>query len=276
METGLRDKVVIVTGGASGIGKETVLSFAAEGAIPIIVDKDKQKGETLSDYLREKRISLDFLEEKRINHDFFHGDLRDEWFCREVIDKTVGVYDRIDVLVNNAGKNDRCGIENTSPDGFRKSLEGNLVHYYTMSHYAWPFLKESKGNIVCVSSKVAFIGSGENGGTTAYAAAKGAINSIVKELASYSCKEKHGIRVNGVAPGIVRTPLFDEYMMERWGSIEEGIKEFCKDIPLDQKPTSPKAIANVILFLSSDYLSPHTTGQIIIPDGGYCSLDRSI
>jgi L-fucose dehydrogenase len=266
MDTGLKDKVVIVTGGASGIGRATVLKFSEEGAMPVFIDKNRLAGESLGKIFI--RTPEDYM--------FIPGDLTDEEVCKSAINRTMETYGRLDILVNNAGKNDRHGIENTSPEVLRKSLENNLIHYYTMAHYAWPHLKESKGNIVCVGSKVAFVGSGEKGGTVAYAIAKGGINAMVMELASYSCLEHLGIRVNGVAPGIVKTQLFDEYMIQTYGSIEKGIKQFCKDIPLDGKPTPPEAIANVIVFLASNHLSPHTTGQILIPDGGYCKIDRSI
>lgn len=266
MDTGLKDKVAIVTGGAAGIGRATVLKFAEEGAIPVFIDKNRLAGESLGKIFI--RTPEDYM--------FIQGDLTDKEVCKSSIEKTIANYGKLDILVNNAGKNDRHGVENTSPEVFVKSLEGNLIHYYTMTYYAWPYLKKSKGNIVCVSSKVALVGSGEKGGTTAYATAKAGINGMVRDLASYSCREDSGIRVNAVIPGIVKTQLFDEYMIETYGSIEAGIAQFCRDIPLDGQPTSPEAIADAIVFLASNKLSPHTTGEIFVPDGRYCNIDRSI
>jgi L-fucose dehydrogenase len=262
MKTGLKDKVAIITGGASGIGKATVLKLAEEGAIPVFIDNNKKEGEKLGYFLLNKKQA----------HRFIFAELTNDEECREAIEKTIKDYHKIDILINNAGRNDRVDVDAASPDEFRKSLDKNLVHYYTMTHYSWPFLKQSKGNIVFVGSKVSLVGEGR---TTAYAAAKGAINGMTRELATKSCNENLGIRVNCVLPGIVKTQLFDEYVIKECGSVEKGIEKFCKDIPLGQRPTTPDEIANTIIYLASD-LSSHMTGQLIVPDGGYCNIDRSI
>lgn len=262
METNLKGKVAIVTGGASGIGKATVLKLAEEGAIPIFIDKDNEAGYAL----------IDFLKNNNSPHEFISADLTNDEKCKEAVEQTVRNYHKLDILINNAGRNDRVDIDTASPDEFRDSLNKNLVHYYAMTHYCWPHLKQSKGTIVFVGSKVSLVGEGK---TTAYAAAKGAINGMTRELATKSCNENLGIRVNCVLPGIVKTQLFDEYMIKVYGSVKRGIDQFCRDIPLGHRPTTPKEIANTILYLASD-LSSHTTGQLIVPDGGYCNIDRSI
>jgi len=262
MKTGLKGKIVIVTGGASGIGKTTVEKLAEEGAIPVFIDRHQENGIELSKQLSSRGINCRFI----------NGDLTSDIFCKGAVQETINNYDRLDILINNAGKNDRCDIDNTSPEEFRNSLDRNLVHYYTMTHYSWPHLKKSRGNIIFVGSKVSLVGEGK---TTAYAAAKGAVNGMTRELAAKSCNENLGIRVNCVLPGIVRTPLYDEYMIEAYGSFEKGNREFAKSIPLGQRPTTTEEIANAILFLASD-LSSHTTGQLFVPDGGYCHIDRAV
>ncbi len=240
METGLKGKVVIVTGGASGIGRATVEKLAEEGAIPVFIDKDNEKGVLLSKQLNEKEVG-DYM--------FLNGDLINDYFCKESIKETVRRYGKLEILINNAGKNDRCDLDDTSPEEFRKSLDRNLVHYYSMSHYAWPHLKRTRGVIVLVGSKVSLVGEGK---TIAYATAKGAINAMTRELATKSCNENLGIRINCVLPGIVKTALYDEYMIEIYGNLEKGSREFAKRIPLDQRPTTPEEIANTIIFLASD------------------------
>ena len=263
MDTKLKDKIVLLTGGASGIGKSTIEQLVKEGAITIFIDKDKRKGDELSEKLYRQGNNT---------HKFILADLTNDNACRLSVEETIDTYGRLDVLINNAGKNDRCDIDNTSPQQFRDSLERNLIHYYSMTHYAWPHLKQSRGNIVFVGSKVSLVGEGK---TTAYAAAKGAINAMTRELATKSANENLGIRVNCVLPGIVRTPLYDEYIIKNWENFEIGNKELAKNIPLGQRPTNSEEIANTIVFLASD-LASHTTGQLLVPDGGYCHLDRSI
>lgn len=262
MDTGLRGKIAIVTGGASGIGRATVIKLAEEGAIPIYIDKDKKGGEELSEQLKINKKPYKFI----------FADLRDDKKCQDAVEEIINSYNQIDILINNAGKNDRCDIDNTSPRQFRQSLEGNLIHYYSMTHYCWPHLTKSKGNVVFVGSKVSLVGEGK---TTAYAAAKGAINGMTRELATKSANEKLEIRVNCILPGIVRTPLYDEYIIETYGDFEKGNREFGKRIPLSQRPTTAEEVANTIVFLASD-LSSHTTGQLISLDGGYVHIDRSV
>jgi len=260
METGLNGRVAIITGGASGIGKSIVEKLSDEGVIPIFVDKNKEKGDSLSEKLSEKRIQ----------HLFLFYDLTNDSLCEEAILETIRKYGRLDILINNAGINDRCDIDTTSPNDFRRSLDVNLVHYYAMTHFAWPYLKQSRGNILFIGSKVSLVGEGK---TTAYAAAKGAINGMTRELATKSVNENLGIRVNCLLPGIVRTPLCEEYMISTYGDLEKGSNEFGKSVPLNHRLTTSEEIANSAIFLVSD-LASHMTGQLLVNDGGYCHIDR--
>lgn len=261
MDTELKDKVVIVTGGASGIGKATVNILFDEGAIPIIVDKDHNK-------LKETNDS-------REHYDLCY-DLGLEDCCKYAVNDIIRKYGKINVLVNNAGGNDFLDIDTTTPQQFRESLERNLVHYYSMTHYAWPHLKKARGNIVFVGSKVALVGGGEKS-STAYAAAKAGCIGLTRELATKSAKENLGIRVNCVIPAMVHTERFDSYVRRNFARREaEGYRELGNMVPFEKRPTKPEEIAYAIVFLASNKLSGHTTGQLFSPDGGYVHLDRYV
>src|SRR6266404_1136319 len=158
MDLQLKDKVVLITGGAKGIGAAIVRGCAREGAIPVLVDKDGEAGKQLQMDLQKLGASCDVI----------CADLLPAANCAAAIEATLRDFGRLDVLVNNAG------LEHGNPEKFLRSLELNLLHYYNMTHYALPALKKSNGCIVNIASKVAITGQG---GTSGYAAAKGAILS---------------------------------------------------------------------------------------------------
>src|SRR5882762_9846556 len=161
MDLQLKGKVVLITGGAKGIGAAIARGCAREGATPVLVDKDSDAG---------KQLQLD-LQKTGASCGLICTDLLPASNCAAVIEATLRDFGRLDVLVNNAGINDSAGLENGSPEKFLRSLELNLHHYYNMAHYALPALKKSGGCIVNIASKVAMTGQG---GTSGYAAAKGA------------------------------------------------------------------------------------------------------
>jgi L-fucose dehydrogenase len=193
MDLQLRDKVVVVTGGAKGIGSAIVRASAKEGAVPVIVDMDGQAGSQLRSELQSSGHSCGLVE----------ADLTNVANCSAAIEQTVGQFGSLDVLVNNAGVNDGVGLEHESTQKFVGSLQRNLLHYYNMAHYAVRALKKSQGSIVNIASKTAFTGQG---GTSGYVAAKGGILALSRvwavELLPY------GIRVNAVVPAEVMTPLY--------------------------------------------------------------------
>lgn len=263
MDTGLKNKIVIVTGGASGIGRASVLKFSEEGAVPVFIDKDRKKGIELYNIL--KKMGRERL--------FIHADLTNDSKCKGSVYETIRKYGKLDVLVNNAGKNDNLDIDTTSPKEFRESLDRNLVQYYAMTHFSWPQLKRTKGNVIFLGSKVSLVGEGK---TTAYAAAKGAINGMTRELATKSDNESLSIRVNCVIPAIVSTPLYVKAMTERYGSLKRANRLFGSRVPLHARETTPEEIANEIVFLASNLLSSHTSGQIRLVDGNWVYGDRNI
>lgn len=259
MDLRLKDKVVIVTGGAKGIGEAITLGLAAEHAIPIIVGRSENAGNELFQSLLEKGHKAHQIVVELSNSES----------CRKVIEETVEKYGRIDGLVNNAGVNDGVGLESGSPEKFMASLQLNLSHYYNLVHYALPYLKESQGSIVNISSKTAIVGQGN---TSGYAAAKGAQLALTREWAAELLP--HNIRVNAVVPADVMTPLYKTWL-QSFDDPEEKLNKIVSKIPLGKRMTKSEEIADAVLFLLSER-SAHTTGQQLFVDGGYVHLDRAL
>jgi L-fucose dehydrogenase len=253
MDLGLKDKVVIVTGGGSGIGAAVSEVLAEEGAIPVILTRRTPDAGWLSGVKRA---------------DVVLADLSDDDQCRRAVQEIRVKHGRIDGLVNNAGANDSIGIE-AGPDAFRQSLDRNLVHYYTLVHLLADDLRATKGSIVNVSSKTALTGQGA---TSAYVAAKAAQLGLTREWAAAFLKD--GIRVNAVIPAEVMTPLYANWL-KTFDNPEERLAGITRRIPLGHRMTTPREIADTVVFLLSPR-SSHTTGQWLFPDGGYTHLDRAI
>jgi L-fucose dehydrogenase len=259
MDLRLRDKVVLVTGGAKGIGAAMVRGCAREGAIPVLVDKDGEAGKLLQTELQKSGASCGAI----------CADLAPAANCAAAIEATLRDFGRLDVLVNNAGINDNAGLEHGNPEKFLRSLELNLLHYYNMAHYALLALKKSQGCIINIASKVAITGQG---GTSGYAAAKGAILALTREWAAELLP--YGIRVNALLPAEVMTPLYKQWL-GTFPNPDEKLKHIAAKIPLGKRMTDPDEIAAMALFLMSAQAS-HVTGQHVLVDGGYVHLDRAL
>lgn len=259
MDLNLQDKVIIVTGGSSGIGKGIALALADEGAIVHIIGRN------------EARMSAAVAEigKNSGRASFSAAELTKPENCANAVKEAVEKYGRIDGLVNNAGVNDGVGLESGSYEGFMESLQRNVVHYYLMAHHALPYLKESKGAIVNIGSKTSFTGQG---GTSGYAAANGARNALTREWAVELLP--YSIRVNAVIVAECYTPLYDRWI-KNFDQPEEKLASITKKIPLDNRMTKTQEIADMVSFLLSTR-SAHTTGQLIFVDGGYTHLDRAI
>lgn len=256
MDLGLKDKVVIVTGGAKGIGAAISQKFADEGAKVAIVTRDSAD-------------SREFAEELAKKADVFYYplDLSEATKCKDAIDAVVAKYGRIDVVVNNAGVNDGANLE-SGVAKFEASLRANLVHVYAMVHYALPYLKETTGNIVNVGSKVAETGQG---GTSGYAASKGGMNALTREWAVDLAP--FGIRANTLIVAECMTPLYKTWLATL-PDPEGMLKTIVKNIPLGRRMTLDTEIADAAVFVASPR-SSHTTGQLLYVDGGYTHLDRA-
>jgi L-fucose dehydrogenase len=197
------------------------------------------------------------------------AELTDAEQCRAAVEEALARKGRLDAVVNNAGVNDSVGLETGSPNAFVESLVRNLVHVYTVTHHALPALKQSRGAIVNIASKVALTGQG---GTSGYAAAKGGILALTREWAVELLPD--GIRVNAVVPAEVMTPLYRDWL----SSVPDPdgkLKAITARIPLGQRMTTAEEIATAVVFLLSPR-SAHTTGQHVVVDGGYTHLDRAI
>ena len=259
MDLRLKGKVVLVTGGAKGIGAAIVRGCCAESAIPVIVDRDEQAGEELQAELRTSRVETGLI----------IADLTVAEACANVVDGTIQKLGRLDALVNNAGVNDGVGLENGTTEEFVVSLERNLIHYYAMAHQALGALKKSRGSIVNISSKTAVTGQG---GTSGYVAAKGAILGLTREWAAELLP--HGIRVNAVVPAEVMTPLYQQWLAT-FPDPQQKLNEIVAKIPLEKRMTKAEEIAAMVLFLISEQ-AKHITGQHLFVDGGYVHLDRAL
>lgn len=259
MDLGLKDKVVIVTGGAKGIGAAIVRACAQEGAVPVIVGRDGDVGEELRSEMESKRARCGLIT----------VDLVSAETCEQSVAKTVAEFGRLDGLVNNAGRNDKIGLEEGNPAEYVASLNRNLVHYYSMAHYALPHLKRAHGSIVNIGSKTAVTGQG---GTSGYASSKGAIMALTREWAAELLP--YGIRVNTVIPAEVMTPLYRSWL-DTFPNPEEKLELILSRIPLEKRMTTAEEIASMTVFLLSEK-SSHTTGQHLFVDGGYVHLDRAL
>jgi L-fucose dehydrogenase len=259
MDLHLKDKVVVVTGGAKGIGASIAAACGEEGAIPVIVDRSADAAEQVQAQLHRNRAISHFIE----------AELSDPTNCKRAVDETIRTFGRIDALVNNAGRNDGVGLESGDPERFMESIRSNLLHYYAMAHYALPYLKRAHGSIVNVGSKVAVTGQG---GTSGYAASKGGILGLTREWAAELLPYK--VRVNCVIPAEVMTPLYESWL-KTFPNPEEKLQTILSKIPLEKRMTKAEEIAAMVVFLISAQAG-HTTGQEIHVDGGYVHLDRAL
>jgi L-fucose dehydrogenase len=259
MDLNLQDKVVIVTGGAKGIGRGIVDVLAREGAIAAIVGRGKDDNDRAVENVIENGGRAFGVQ----------AELSNPVEVKRAVQEVVGKYDRIEGLINNAGVNDGIGLEDGSYEKFMASLHKNLVHYYLMAQECLPFLKESKGSIVNIGSKTADTGQGN---TSAYAAANGGRNALTREWAIEL--GKYDIRVNAVIVAECYTPMYDAWV-RTLENPEQRLKEITDLIPYQKRMTTVDEIANMTVFLLSEK-SSHTTGQLIYVDGGYTHLDRAI
>jgi len=256
MDLQLKDKIIIVSGGAKGIGEGIVRVLAAERAIPVIIGRNEQDNLKAVNEIGGKVSQI-------------VGELTDPAACKNAIKVVIEKYGRIDGLVNNAGVNDGVGLEKGDYQQFMASLHKNLVHYYLLAHHALPELKKSKGAIVNIGSKTAETGQGN---TSAYAASNGGRNALTREWAVELLP--YGIRVNAVIVAECWTPLYANWI-KTLPDPDEKLKSIVSKIPLEQRMTTCEEIANMVAFLLSER-SSHTTGQLIHVDGGYTHLDRAI
>ncbi|HEX2533885.1 MAG TPA: SDR family oxidoreductase [Chitinophagaceae bacterium] len=244
----LEGKTALITGGDSGIGRAVAILFAKEGANVAIV------------YLKEEQQDAD--EVRRVVEQEYgrrclqlRGNIRDEDFCKKIVKDTVAEFGGLDILVNNAATQyPQKSLEDISLDQLRETFETNIFSMFLITKAALPHLKEGS-SIINTTSVTAYRGSKE---LLDYSSTKGAIVSFTRSLAA-SLVDK-GIRVNGVAPGPIWTPLivstFDK----------EKVSTFGSDVPM-ARAGEPAEVASCYLFLASQDAS-YMTGQVLHPNGG--------
>ena len=257
MDLGLKDKVVIVTGGGAGIGGAISQTLAEEGAIPVIFARTEPDAAFLK--------SVKALSPKA---DWIHADVSRDEECRAAVEETHQRWGKVYGLVNNAGSNDGIGLD-AGPEAFRASIDKNLIHYYLLAHLLLDDFKASKGAIVNISSKTAITGQGN---TSAYVAAKAAQLGLTREWAA--ALAPYGVRVNAVLPAEVMTPMYKRWI-NTMEDPEAKLKEITDRIPLENRMTEDREIAATTVFALSPRAG-HTTGQWLYVDGGYVHLDRAL
>jgi L-fucose dehydrogenase len=258
MDLHLQNRVILVSGGAKGIGAGICRVLAAEGAIPVVIGRNSADNERLVSEISATGGRAWPVEAELTRTDD----------CQRAVEAAVKQFGRIDGLVNNAGINDGVNLERGDTHKFLQSLRRNLIHYFELAHFALPELKRSRGAIVNIGSKVAETGQG---GTSAYAAANGGRNALTREWAVELAK--CGIRVNAVIVAECWTPMYEQWLSQR-PDPAAARQEIEDRIPLGRRMTTSEEIANTVAFLLSDR-SSHTTGQLLHVDGGYVHFDRA-
>ncbi|MBM7112624.1 SDR family NAD(P)-dependent oxidoreductase [Archangium primigenium] len=254
----LKDKVALVTGAASGIGRATALLFAREGARVILTDI-AGSGEQVVQELRAAGGHGLFL---------LH-DVTDEVAWNKVMSRIYESHGRLDILVNNAGTATSRAVTDLSLGEWREQLAVNLDSVFLGTKYAVRTMRLGKrgGSIVNVSSVSGLVGSP---GTCAYSASKGGVRTLSKAVAMECAQD--GIRVNCVLPGGVRTPIWQtadwwKGFVDKVGSEDEAWKQLEASAPMGRMG-EPEDIAEAILYLASD-ASRYVTGSELVVDGGY-------
>jgi NAD(P)-dependent dehydrogenase (short-subunit alcohol dehydrogenase family) len=244
----LQEKVALITGGDSGIGRAIAVLYAREGADVAIVylpEEEKDAKETQRAVQAESRRAL-----------LIPGDLTLPEFCSEVIEKTIQELGRLDILVNNAAfQQHQEGLEDISDEQWDHTFKTNIYVYFRLAKAALPYL-EPGSSIINTSSITALRGNKQ---LLDYSATKGAIVAFTKSLAQNLVEKK--IRVNCVAPGPVWTPLNPS------DKTPEKVGEFGQDVPMG-RPAQPEEIAPAYVYLASEADSSYVTGEVLTLLGG--------
>ncbi|ACK69513.1 short-chain dehydrogenase/reductase SDR [Gloeothece citriformis PCC 7424] len=242
----LYQKVALITGGDSGIGRAVAIAFAKEGADVAIVylneHEDAQKTKEQVEEYGRRCVTL-------------AGDVGDEQFCQQAVQKTVQEFNRLDILVNNAGEqHPQDSIENITQEQLERTFRTNIFSMFYLTKAALPHLQKGSA-IINTTSVTAYKG---NPMLLDYSSTKGAIVAFTRAL-SQSLVEKE-IRVNGVAPGPIWTPLIPATFPE------DKVESFGAQVPM-QRAGQPEEVASSYVFLASNDAS-YFTGQILHPNGG--------
>ncbi|MEK5268358.1 SDR family oxidoreductase [Weizmannia sp. FSL W8-0401] len=251
----LKDKVAIITGGGSGIGEASALKLAAEGAKVCVMDIEQERANEV-----KRRIEQNGGEAMALE-----VDVADPEQVKAAVDKTVGEWDRLDIVFSNAGINGTVTpIEDLSPDDWDQTLSTNLKGTFLLTKYAIPHMKNSGGSII-ITSSINGNRIFSNIGMSAYSSSKAGQVAFMKMAALELARYK--IRVNAVCPGAIETKI--EQNTNRTEALEKVQipVEFPEgDQPLSEGPGKPEQVADLVLFLASDD-SNHISGTDIYIDG---------
>lgn len=244
----LKDKVAIITGGDSGIGRAVSIAYAYQGADIVIIyyneSKDAEDTKKLIEAIGRKCTLIS-------------GDISDVNFCRTSVEKVISQYNKIDILVNNSAVQYECkDFKQIADDQFDKTIKTNIYGTFYMTREALKHMK-SGGSIINTASVTAYAG---NEKLVDYSMTKGAIVALTRSLSTQLAKNKSGIRINAVAPGPIWTPLIPSSFAEN------EIPQFGLNTPLG-RAGQPIECAGAYVFLASDSAS-YITGQTIHINGG--------
>ncbi|MFS0725146.1 SDR family NAD(P)-dependent oxidoreductase [Paenibacillus sp. 1P07SE] len=248
----LKDKVVLITGAGSGIGRSTALRFAGEGAVVIINDLDERSGEEAASTITATGGMATFVK----------ADVTDPASVQQMVEKIIGQYGRIDVLFNNAGISGVGAIHEIEPEQWDKVMRVNINGVYLTSKYVVPHMMERRsGNIIHMSSCIAEIGLARR---ASYSATKGAVLALTKSMqVDYA---PYNIRVNALLPGTIMTPFVENYLKTSYEDPDEAIAAI-KNRQLSGELGKPDDVAEAALFLASDE-SKFMMGSPLYIDGG--------
>ncbi len=244
----LKDKVAIITGGDSGIGKSVAIFFAHEGANSVIVYKDQNE-------LEDAEATKERIEDLGQACLLLQGDLGESSFCQRIVEETLETFGRIDILVNNAAEqHPQESLLDITDEQLEKTFRTNIFSMFYLTKATLPYLKEG-ASIINTTSITAYEGNDQ---LIDYASTKGAITAFTRSLAKNLVDKK--IRVNGVAPGPIWTPLipstFDAEKVKSFGDSAEM-----------KRPGQPAELAPAYVYLASDD-STYVSGQVIHVNGG--------
>lgn len=250
----LKGRVAVITGGASGIGEATVRLFVREGAKVVVVDKDRQRGETLVSALATTGECL-----------FVQADVTREEECKRATQAAVEVYGQLDILVNNAGGFLKGLLTNTSTEDIDYAMRVNVYSVIWMCKYTLPHMLHRGQGVICtVSSKTGLVAQRDS---PVYCATKAAVIRLMQAIALDHAEE--GIRANAICPGIIDTPML-EYSIQLADDPEQFRRWNERVQPIGRLGT-PQECAHAILFLCSDE-SSFVTGIALPVDGGFTAM----
>ena len=240
------DKVAMITGATRGIGKQITLTLANEG-YNIVLNYRTENDELIQ--------AKNEIESKNVNCLTVQGDVTNFKDCKQMIERAINEFGKIDVLINNAGITKDMLLARMKEEDFKQVIDVNLVGTFNMTKNVISYMMKARsGRIINISSVVGIAG---NAGQTNYSASKAGIIGFTKSLAKEVASRN--ILVNAVAPGFIETNMTDV--------LKQEVKdEIAKNIPLKRMGT-PKDVANVVKFLASED-SSYITGQVISVDGG--------